>query len=1214
VSQQDSAPVALHAQKQKNKPRYKGKATGAAEGKGKPGQENAPPQHNKQSKGQKAKGQDAASDKPNGQVRFALVAALSATSSLPIHGFKWVFDTGATHHMSYCRDDFIDYSEVNIKVQFGCSSTTAVGIGSVLFWSLQPNGSYIQSKLEDVLHVPELAVRLFSVTHAMETLDNVRAVMVDGACTFYVIDNDGVEHTLFNTCKENSLMFLDVHPTLAECKSAKHAKRALLAANVAAVSDPISSSALHANFSVAPENDDISPPPESNAPCTTVPDDATVTSSSNVAAFPANVPQNVHDKALLWHARLGHINFDYIVRMVDDGIVTGVDVTSHALRNAKNAVCEPCMLGKACRLPFGSSTHHSDAPLQLLHMDLCGPLQVPSMGGALYVATIVDDASRFAIVRAIPNKSDASSIVQEVIAFLENQTGMSLKAVRTDRGGEYLNHGLESYFRGKGVLHQTTCPHTPQQNGVAERFNRTLFNSVRAMLIQSGVPGPYWAEAVQTACTLHNVTPSSATGSYTPWELLFHNKPDLSGLRVFGCAAYVTIPKVQRKKLDPPGSKGIFLGYSIQAKGYRVLLLDSNQMVLSRDVKFVESEFPLLSGEVLDPTPTPVFPPELLLMETVVTAAAPVAPSPAVPPQLDMFESDDEVADFVDVAEAFSVPNSPACPIAPTAADAPLQSRFGRELRQPDRFAPAAHIAASLPPDPNTYKQAMSASDSARWQEAIDEELNSMQENNVWELVPKPPGVKLIRCRWVFKKKFNADGTLDRYKARLVAKGFTQEFGVDYEEVFAPVSKHSTFRALLALVASEDLELYHWDVRTAFLQGDLEEEIYMEQPPGCFADADSHPNPNLVCRLRRSLYGLKQAPRAWHQKLKSELLTLGFMPSDADPSLYVLHSAQGTVYLLTYVDDLLPATNSLPLLKSVWTRLRAVFDIRDLGPATYFLGMEINRDRGARVLKLSQHKMIRELLGEHGKVGGRAKIIPMSTSVRLAVTPDGQELDSSEYPYRTVVGKLLYIANCTRPDISYVVGVLCRYMSKPSIEHWNVAMGVLSYLSSTPEFALVYSNVALCKTVGYCDSDHGGSEGRRSCTGYVFVAGGAAIAWSSRLQQTVAASTTEAEYMAAAAAVKEAIWLRQLFATLGVHICTLQMYCDNQAAISLVKNPQSSQRSKHIDIIYHFARQRVQRKEVAFAYCMSEANVADVFTKALPGDAFDRCVAGLGLS
>ena len=503
----------------------------------------------------------------------------------------------------------------------------------------------------------------------------------------------------------------------------------------------------------------------------------------------------------------------------------------------------------------------------------------------------------------------------------------------------------------------------------------------------------------------------------------------------------------------------------------------------------------------------------------------------------------------------------------------------------------------------------MSAPDAEFWQRAMIEEMTSLRANNTWTLVKLPPGRKAIKVKWVYKTKTHADGTLERYKARLVAKGFMQREGIDFTEVFAPVSKHTTLRALLSFVVADDLHLSQLDIKTAFLNGDLDEEIYMEQPPG-FEEGD----PGTVCLLHKSLYGLRQAPRAWHIKLTSELEKLGFKASSVDPGLFILE-ASPRVYLLVYVDDLLLASKSKGPVVKVIRALQSVFDLRDLGAPSQFVGIEIHRDSVSKSLKITQTKMILELVSKYGFKDCKFKATPLSNSLKLEATKsDADLLDTKTYGYRELIGSLLYLSVCTRPDIAYPVGALARFMSKPSTSHYNAALGIVRYLAGTSTLGILYKSLDN-DFVGFCDADYAGDlDFRRSTTGYVFNFNGGAISWSSRLQATVAASTAEAEYMAAAAAVKEATWLRMLLADFNIPLSTVTIQCDNQAAIKLLGNPIASQRSKHIDVAYHFARERVALKEILFTYCSSSAMVADCLTKALPEQQFVMCRDGMGMT
>jgi hypothetical protein len=367
----------------------------------------------------------------------------------------------------------------------------------------------------------------------------------------------------------------------------------------------------------------------------------------------------------------------------------------------------------------------------------------------------------------------------------------------------------------------------------------------------------------------------------------------------------------------------------------------------------------------------------------------------------------------------------------------------------------------------------------------------------------------------------------------------------------------------------------------------------------------------MACHLHKALYGLKQAPRAWHLRLKQELEGMGFNQSEADPGLFITKGNGCPGYLLTYVDDILIITRGVDATKPIKESLMSAFDARDLGEATFFLGMSITRDRDNRTIKLGQELMTADLLSKYDMQEAKSLSTPLSASVKL--TKEGELLDRGTYGYSQLIGSLMYLSVCTRPDIAQAVGALARYMACPTVVHWQSAKGVLRYLSGTANYGI---NFGGSKTglEAYTDADFAGDiDTRRSTTGYVFILNGGAISWSSRLQQTVAASTTEAEYMAAASATKEGLWLRKLLNDLQLDITIIPINADNQSAIKLLKNPVLSMRSKHIDVIYHFARERVMRGEVSFNYIRTESMIADALTKPLQASKFRFCRNAMGL-
>jgi hypothetical protein len=487
----------------------------------------------------------------------------------------------------------------------------------------------------------------------------------------------------------------------------------------------------------------------------------------------------------------------------------------------------------------------------------------------------------------------------------------------------------------------------------------------------------------------------------------------------------------------------------------------------------------------------------------------------------------------------------------------------------------------------------------------MDEEYRSLVENRTWTVSKPPPNVKPVPAKWMFKIKRDKQGKIERYKARFVAKGFRQKHGVDYEEVFAPVSRHATVRALLAVAASRDLEVEQLDIKTAFLNGTLDEEIYAEQPEGYEPG-----EPMMKLRLHKSLYGLKQASRQWYLCFARAMEKIGFTTSSADPALFIKHAPRTTFIVIWLDDDLL--IGHPEEVQEAKTAISSMFEVRDLGLADFFLGMEITCDRNNRTITLSQKRATQDLIQEFNMQTAKPRPTPLSIAEKP--TREGEALDTSTFPYASLVGGLLYIANCTRVDLSHCTGILSRFMSNPTKEHWRLTKAALAYQTGNSSRGITFGTDDL-KLRGFCDANLAGDlDTRRSTSGFIFTLGGGAVTWASKCQPTVACSTVEAEYMAAALATKEALWLRKLCADLGIKCNTVHIMCDNQGAIKLSKHAIASQRSKHIDIAHHFIRERTMRREVEFKYISTDLQVADFLTKAVSVDKFETCFAQVGLS
>ena len=414
-----------------------------------------------------------------------------------------------------------------------------------------------------------------------------------------------------------------------------------------------------------------------------------------------------------------------------------------------------------------------------------------------------------------------------------------------------------------------------------------------------------------------------------------------------------------------------------------------------------------------------------------------------------------------------------------------------------------------------------------KWKNAMKDELEALLENGAWTLLPKKQNMKPIGCKWVYKVKCNLDGSIARCKARLVAKGYAQKYGIDYEETFSLVARMTTVRTIIALAALKKWNLYQLDVKNAFLNGDLQETIYLEQPQGYV-----HPKyPNHVCKLKKALYGFKQAPRAWYEKLVRCLICAGFQESKADPSLYIKHDGRKILIICIYdVDDLIVTGDDFDGIEKVKYMLNLKFKISDLGELKYFLGIEVIKTNDG--VYLSQRKHMLDILKKFGMLASKPLLIPINVNIR--VRPDsGKKIDNVQM-YRNLVGSLLY-ATIRRPDISYTVGVFSQFMQEPTNVHLNACKRVLSYLKGTINHGLFYAYSADLKLEGYSNADWAGSpHDRRSTSGFVFMIGGSTISWSSKKQSTVALSSTEAEYKALTHATCEAVWLNKLLADLDV--------------------------------------------------------------------------------
>ena len=918
------------------------------------------------------------------------------------------------------------------------------------------------------------------------------------------------------------------------------------------------------------------------------------------------------NSALLWHKRLGHISKQRIVRLMSDGILD-------SLNFADFQICIGCIKGKQTNIRRLGANRSSNV-LELIHTDICGPFPTASWNGQQYFITFIDDYSRYGYLYLIHEKSQALEVFKAYKAEVENQLDRTIKAIRSDRGGEYYGRydgsGVQrpgpfaKFLEECGIVPQYTMPGTPSMNGVAERRNRTLKDMVRSMIAHTTLPDSLWGEALKTAVYLLNRVPTKATVK-TPYELWTRKRPSIMHLRIWGCPAEARPYRPNEKKLDSRTVSSYFVGYSDRSIGYKFYDPTIKSFFETRNAQFFEDVGLERGNEVRDF----VFEEESDSLPIIV---------------LDKNQNQDHISDVVQetIPELQdNVENLPTQVIPEEQTQQPQEQMPLRRSTRERRKAISDDYIIFLQEhednnemvndDPISFHQAMKSSNFQKWIDAMNEEMKSMKTNDVWDLVSLPEGAKPIGCKWIFKTKRDSKGNIERYKARLVAKGFTQKEGIDYNETFSPVSSKDSFRIIMALVAHFDLELHQMDVKTAFLNGDIDETIYMVQPEN-FVLGDSK---KMVCKLKKSIYGLKQASRQWYHKFHQVILSFGFELNVIDDCIYHKFSGSKYIFLVLYVDDILLASNNIDFLHETKNLLSKKFEMKDLGNASFVLGIQIHRNRDRCILGLSQKTYIEKVLKRFGMQNCKPGDTPISKGDKFSLNQcpknDIEEKEMQKIPYASVVGSLMYAQVCTRPDIAYIVGMLGRYLSNPGLDHWIAAKRVMRYLQKTKHYMLTYRKSDQLEITGYSDSDFAGcQDSRRSTSGYVYLLAGGAISWKSAKQTLIASSTMAAEFIACYEASNQGIWLRN-FVT-GLRIVDnierpLKIFCDNQSAVSYSNNNRSSSKSKHIEIKFLVVKERVQSGKVSIEHIGTNSMVADPLTKGLLPKVFHEHVAQMGI-
>lgn len=923
-----------------------------------------------------------------------------------------------------------------------------------------------------------------------------------------------------------------------------------------------------------------------------------------------------------WHCKLVHVNFDRVKSILKKNNIS--------YNEDNKVVCENCLLGKQHRLSFTNSESKTEKIGQLIHADLCGPFEVESIGGTKYYLLIKDDYSNYRVVYFLKYKSEAKQKINHFINFLETQTGNKVMSLRTDNGLEFINNDLEKLLSQHGIKHERTCAYTPEQNGRAERDNRTLVEAARTMIYHKHLDKKFWAEAINTAVFVMNRIGISRYTDKTPFYLWYKKDYDISFFKIFGSKVAAHIPKQKRHKLDAKSKTGILVGYSENVKGYRVYFPKNNKVEILRDIIILpeiqqekekkgkakesvitldmlpehgyffemgnqeekEKEQEEKKEETVNLLPEPGIVAEDGNQEEIV---------PEIPEAEEQNSSDDNLNENIqlDVDEENVTKLTENIEV----------NRRGRRIKKPSWMQDYDLNTSffSQLEEPVSYEDVISKNSASEWEEAMNKELYVLKKNNTWTEVPWPANKKVIESKWVFKVK--NDG---QYKARLVARGFQQEEeNSNSYDIYAPVAKLCTFRILLVLASKLNLPVFHMDVESAFLYGDITDEVYMSLP------GKTKYNSKTVCKLNKSIYGLKKSPKCWNIKFNTVMEKENFVRSQNDFCLYIKNVNNIKLYVLLYVDDVLILGTNLLEVERLKVILNNNFSMKDLGTVSSYLGINVKQNINSGYIELDQSDYLRQVLKNHGMIDCNPVSTPIDNNFNFALLNCPNPNEKLIKICRKIIGSLMYAVTGTRPDLCESVTYLSRFQDKANDDLLKCLKRVLRYIKSTLNFKLIFKpNLNVDYLHGYVDSDWGGDVlDRKSTTGYIFKLFNCTISWASKKQQNVSISSTESEYTALSIAISEACWLKKILTDFNIFKLNqaITIFEDNQSAIKIANNPENNRRIKHIDIKHHFIKEKIDTGLVKILHIKTNYQLADIFTKPLPKIKFTKFANQLGL-
>lgn len=938
------------------------------------------------------------------------------------------------------------------------------------------------------------------------------------------------------------------------------------------------------------------------------------TLSANCKRIGVPEAQNVKSSnMMMWHARYAHLNCKNLVSFAKSNNVYGLEKLEGVIES-----CEACHFSKSKRESFSELENvQTSSILELLHMDLWGPSPEPSMGGARFLLSIIDDFSRFAFVYILKRKDQAFEFFKNFKQMVERQTGKKVKRIRTDNGKEFCAGYFETFLLREGIKHEKSNVYSPEMNGIAERYNRTLMEGVRSLLVQTNLPKSLWAELVYTVNYLRNRFPHKKLKGKAPLNVWRGKSFSVRHLKVIGSDAYVHIPNRYRSKLDKRSKKGILIGYAINTIGYRIWYPGTRTVVETKHVKIIEKDCSLRNVDERGQNFNDYVQFSLVNENSAMNKDESIQESPPLPKDWERVETVRKSGATAGQVDVYYFPeknvrlrskneikkycqekginyNPDDFSFTPTTPNARVEETGLNVSEDEKGDEPEVHcVEVKIP---CTFRESQELPEKREWNRAMKNELETLKDRKVYELVPRPEGTKVLGTRWIFTLKKDMSGSVKRFRARLVAKGFRQIEGVNYFDTFSPVISFSLVRLFYTiLVVLKGWVSQHLDIKCAYLYAKLSELIFVEQPEGFVENTKE----GFVWKLDKALYGLRQAGREWFLELDNTFNELGFDKIKDSNCIYVFKSE---VIVLVYVDDFAVFAKNNERLNEVINLIKLKFEIKVLGKIRHFLGVDFEERNGE--IFMHQQSYI-EKLAEKFNIPKIKSKLPLTPGIVLNAAVEGEQ--AVDVPYRELVGCLLFLASHTRPDIQFSVIALAQFSNCPSLKHWKYLCQVLQYVVNTKELAINLSRISNCTLNVYTDASWASDlVDRKSISGFIVFIDNVPIIWNSCKQKCIALSSMEAEYVSLSDSIKELCWLLRIMdnfsVLLNLKIDKPNVFCDNQSAIHFSRNSIENNRTKYIDTRIYFVKDNLNKFNLKFV--SGSANVADLFTKVLPSQKF----------